>query len=139
MTRALSLLVLLTLLGGTGLAAATTGRQAVLDHYAALAHEADPHFAAFTASAGKAFFLARPAAGGSETPSCTVCHTADPRNEGRTRAGKAISPMAVSRTPDRFADLEKVEKWFGRNCHTVYGRDCTPAEKGNFITFMASQ
>ena len=47
--------------------------------------------------------------------------------------------MAVSVTPDRFTDLAKVEKWFRRNCNTVLGRECTPAEKGDFIAFMTSQ
>ena len=55
------------------------------------------------------------------------------------RAGKVLAPMAVSQTPDRFTDLAKVEKWFSRNCQTVYGRLCTAIEKGDFIAFMASQ
>jgi len=56
-----------------------------------------------------------------------------------TRAGQAIAPMAVSVTPDRFTDLAKLEKWFRRNCDTVLGRECTSAEKGDYIAFMASQ
>jgi hypothetical protein len=59
-------------------------------------------------------------------------------NTGRTRAGKEIAPMAVSRSPNRFTDPAKVEKWFTRNCRTVYGRPCTAEEKGNYLSFMGS-
>jgi hypothetical protein len=114
-------------------------RQAVLNHYAAQAKQADPGFRGFDAATGRAFFLAKPGGGVPETPSCTTCHTNDPRRPGRTRAGKEIAPMAVSVTPSRFSDLAKVEQWFRRNCHTVYGRACTPAEKGNYITYMMAQ
>ncbi len=139
MRKALPLLVAVVVGGAVAGAAATTGRQAVLDHYATEAKKEDPHFKAFSAAAGKAFFLAHPGTGRPQTPSCSYCHTTNPRNDGRTRAGKLIQPMAVSRTPSRFTDLDKVEKWFRRNCHTVYGRECTAEEKGNFITFMASE
>ena len=97
----------------------------------------DPAFAGFSADRGKAFFLASHGSG--DTPSCSTCHTTDPTNLGRTRVGKAIKPMAVSANPDRFTDLAKVEKWFRRNCNTVLGRECTPAEKGDFIAFMTSR
>jgi hypothetical protein len=53
--------------------------------------------------------------GSTETPSCTTCHTRDPKNLRQTRAGKEILPLAVSRTPDRFTDFDRTEKWFGRN------------------------
>ena len=55
---------------------------------------------------------------------------------GQTRAGKEIDPMAISKTPDRFTDPDKVEKWFGRNCNSVLGRTCTPLEKGDVLTFF---
>ena len=45
--------------------------------------------------------------------------------------------MAVSVTPERFTDAAKVEKWFGRNCNTVLGRECTALEKGDFITYLS--
>jgi hypothetical protein len=47
--------------------------------------------------------------------------------------------MAVSMTPDRFTDPEKVAKWFSRNCNGVLGRDCTAVEKGDFITYLSSK
>ncbi|HTW26519.1 MAG TPA: DUF1924 domain-containing protein [Acetobacteraceae bacterium] len=114
-------------------------RQAILSHYAAEARREDPNFKGFSASAGQAFFLAHPAAARPATPSCSTCHTTNPRNWGMTRAGKRIAPVAVSVTPSRFTDLHKVELWFRRNCNSVYGRPCTAIEKGDYITFMASQ
>jgi hypothetical protein len=47
--------------------------------------------------------------------------------------------MALSKTPDRYGDIDKLEKWFDRNCTSVLGRTCSPVEKGDFITFMVTQ
>ena len=93
----------------------------------------------FSVDAGRALFMSQNTGGKAATPSCSTCHTTDPTAQGRTRVGKVIEPMAVSRTPDRFTDAEKVEKWFRRNCTSVLGRECTAEEKGNFLTFMISQ
>ncbi len=120
-------------------AIAASGQNAVLTRYAELAKAADAQFAEFSADRGKAFFFATHSQGSTETPSCTTCHTQDPRNMGQTRAGKDILPMAVSKTADRFTDFEKTEKWFGRNCQSVLGRQCTAVEKGDFITFLSGQ
>lgn len=111
----------------------------VLAGFAEAARAADRNFTGFSAQRGHAFFLARPATGKPGTPSCTSCHAADPNRPGTTRAGKAIAPMALSRTPDRFSDPEKIEKWFRRNCNSVLGRTCSAVEKGDFITFMISR
>lgn len=111
-------------------------RDDILAGYAAAAKAADAGFAGFDAGRGQAFFNQENTIS-AEAPSCTSCHTKSPLKAGKTRAGKVIDPMAVSVTPDRFTDPEKVEKWFGRNCNTVLGRDCTPAEKGDFITYMS--
>jgi mono/diheme cytochrome c family protein len=121
------------------IALAASGQDAVLSRYAQLAKTSDDKFVDFSADRGKAFYLAVHSEGSSETPSCSTCHTQDPRNMGQTRAGKDIAPMAVSKTPDRFTDFEKTEKWFGRNCKSVLGRECTPIEKGDFISFLSSQ
>ena len=123
----------------SGLAQAGSAR-ATLMHYEKLARAAG-HFPAggFSAKRGSAFFHARHGGGRPATPSCTTCHTKSPRNWGRTRAGKRIAPVALSKTPDRFSDLAKVEKWFHRNCRSVLGRDCTVREKGDYIAYMMSQ
>ena len=52
-----------------------------------------------------------------------------------SRSSRWRSRPTRSATPNQ-AD---VEKWFKRNCKQVLGRECTPAEKGDFITFMMSQ
>lgn len=130
-------IILAALLLSIGAAFADAGRDAILAGYLAEAKQADPAFAGFSADAGKRFFLATHQGGKPDTPSCTTCHTKEPTALGQTRAGKSIDPMAVSLTPARFTDPAKVEKWFGRNCESVLGRACTPAEKGNFITFMS--
>ncbi len=116
-----------------GLAVASTARDAILKTYA---HEAG--VTSFSAADGKALFQGHHTGGKAETPSCTTCHTKNPRVMGQTRAGKAIKPMAVSQNPDRFTDPAKVEKWFRRNCHTVLGRTCTAKEKGEIITYLSS-
>jgi hypothetical protein len=47
--------------------------------------------------------------------------------------------MAVSANAARFTDARDVEKRFSRDCKNVLGRACTAAEKGDFITFLASR
>jgi hypothetical protein len=121
------------------LAVADPKRDAILADLATQTKAADPAFTAFDAERGKTFWFAAHAGGKPETPSCTTCHTKDPKAVGQTRAGKEIAPMAVSKTPNRFTDPEKVAKWLLRNCKTVLGRECTPVEKGDIITFLASQ
>lgn len=117
---------------------AGAGQDAVLAEYLKQAKAADAGFGGFDAARGKAFFLADHTGGKPDTPSCNSCHTKDPKSAGKTRAGKAIDPMAVSVQPDRFTDMAKTEKWFGRNCNSVLGRDCTAQEKGDFIAYMSS-
>ena len=117
---------------------AGAGQDAVLAEYLKQAKAADAGFAGFDAARGKTFFLADHTGGKPDTPSCTSCHTKDPKSTGKTRAGKATDPMAVSAQPDRFTDMAKTEKWFGRNCNSVLGRECTAQEKGDFIAYMSS-
>ena len=123
----------------TALAAkAGPAQDAIIAHYAELAKAADPAFTAFSAKDGEAFFQANHTGGGADTPSCTTCHTADPRAVGKTRVGKAIEPMALSASPDRYSDPAKFEKWIGRNCNSVLGRDCTTKEIGDVVTYLTS-
>jgi mono/diheme cytochrome c family protein len=125
-------LAVLALLGLGGIAAAGSAQDALIADYAKEAG------AAASADRGKAFFHASQTGGKPDTPSCTTCHTADPRQPGKTRAGKAIDPMAVSVTPSRFTDKAKAEKWFARNCDSVLGRACTAGEKADFIAYLNS-
>ncbi|MCB1893515.1 MAG: DUF1924 domain-containing protein, partial [Rhodocyclaceae bacterium] len=50
--------------------------------------------------------------------------------------GKAIKPLAPRAEAARFTDAAKTEKWFRRNCSEVVGRECTAAEKADFILFL---
>ena len=135
----LSSFALVAVAGVAAAGVASPARDAILTAFAAAAKQADPGFTGFSAERGHAFWTAAHTGGKPDTPSCTSCHTPDPTAEGQTRAGKQIAPMAVSKTPDRFTDPAKVEKWFGRNCSTVLGRDCTAAEKGDVITYLAGK
>lgn len=129
----------LALAAGTAFAAGNPARQSILFAFAAEARRADPAFAGFAAERGAALFTANHTGGGVDTPSCTTCHGASPTARGQTRAGKPIEPMAVSATPDRYTDPEKVAKWFERNCNSVLGRACTAQEKGDVVTFLSSK
>ncbi|WP_068117617.1 DUF1924 domain-containing protein [Tropicimonas marinistellae] len=91
-----------------------------------------------SAERGKELFMANHTGGKPDTPSCTTCHTADPKAAGQARTGKPIEPLAPSANPERFTDLKFVEKWFGRNCNSVLGRDCTAAEKADVLAWLAS-
>ncbi|MCM2297251.1 DUF1924 domain-containing protein [Rhodoferax sp.] len=123
-------------LAGTSTAAP---REELMAQYASAAKAADPTFAGFTAARGKALFLQAFTGGKPDTPSCTSCHGRDPRAPGRTLTGKSIEPVAVSASPTRYTDPVKVEKWFKRNCTEVMGRECSAREKGDWLSFMASQ
>ena len=114
-------------------------QQKIIDGFATQAKAHDPAFKGFSAEAGRAFFFAEQTGGTGEASNCTVCHGRDPKKPGATRAGKPIDPLAPSANPQRFTDLAFVEKWFGRNCDTVLGRECTVIEKGNFLAYMAAQ
>ncbi|MBF0143006.1 MAG: DUF1924 domain-containing protein [Magnetococcales bacterium] len=96
---------------------------------------------AFEAKAGEKLWrssLGKDAEGNDR--SCVTCHTGDPKQAGKhPKTGKAIEPMAQSVNVQRFTDPAKVEKWFGRNCRQVLGRECTPQEKGNILTYLGSQ
>lgn len=120
-------------------AIASPARDSIIAGIKAEAKATDPSFSGFSAERGKAFFEASQSGGKPATPSCTSCHGKTPFATGQTRAGKIIEPMAVSKTPARFTDPEKVGKWFRRNCNSVLGRECTAVEKGDYLIFMMSQ
>lgn len=109
-------------------------REDLLAQYATAAKSAG-----FSAARGQTLHTQNFAGGKADTPACTSCHGKDPRGAGRTPIGKAIDPVAVSVTPTRYTDPAKVEKWFKRNCNEVLGRECTPQEKGDWLTYVSSQ
>ena len=120
-------------------APAASPRDEILAQYADAAKASSPTFAGFSAKRGEALYLGNFTGGKPNTPSCTTCHGDSPRSAGRTPAGKAIDPVAVSVSATRYTDPAKVEKWFRRNCTEVLGRECTPLEKGDWLTYVISQ
>jgi len=85
---------------------------------------------------GKAFYN-RQFGLSADMPGCYSCHTRDPRHSGEhVITGKGIRPMAVSANPKRFTRMKKTEKWFRRNCKELLERECTAAEKANFISYL---
>lgn len=123
----------------TAPAADTSVRDRLLEEFAAQAKQADPAFAGFSAERGATLYSSKFTTGNADTPSCTTCHGNSPKDTGKTRAGKAIEPLALSVNPQRLTDPAKVAKWFQRNCKSVLGRECTPLEKGDFIHFISAQ
>ena len=109
---------------------------AVLDGYASEARASDPAFAP-SAARGETIYRTEHMQDGKPV-SCATCHTNDPRQSGRSPAGKIVEPLAPSANAKRFTDLKNIEKWFGRNCKQVMGRPCTPAEKADFVAYLLS-
>ncbi len=106
-----------------------------LSQYARQAAEANSRFGGFSAKRGKALFNLT----SGERWSCASCHTTDPAALGEhDKTGKVIKPLAPAANPARFTRSKKVNKWFKRNCNDVFGRQCTPAEKGDVLTYLLS-
>jgi hypothetical protein len=100
------------------------------------AREAGVPEASLSAERGAAFYRSEHRATNGEVIGCASCHTANPKQAGRTRIGKRIEPLAPAANPERFTDAAKVEKWFRRNCHDVLQRACSAQEKGDFIAWL---
>ena len=131
-----AVIALIGLLAGSALSA-DPRRDALLAEFLAQARKDEAGFARFVAERGAAFYRATHPGG--KQGSCTSCHGNSPLDKGKTRAGKDIDPMAVSKSPTRYTDRDTVEKWFTRNCQDVLARACTAKEKGDFITYMMGQ
>jgi hypothetical protein len=101
--------------------------------YAEEAKQAAPQFSGLSGARGKAFFESRH---GGEW-SCSSCHTANPDDPGKhAKTGKPIAPLAPAGDAERFTSLDKVEKWFRRNCNDVLDRACTAQEKGDILAYL---
>lgn len=69
--------------------------------------------------------------------SCASCHTGDLSRAGKhVKTGKAIKPMSPQVNAERLSDNRKVEKWLLRNCKWTLGRECSPQEKADFLTYI---
>ena len=120
------------------LAALAVTPQQMLSTYAAEAAKAQPGFTP-SADRGRQFFLQRHKVS-DKAPACSSCHTDNPRNSGsHAITSKSIEPLAPAANAERFTGEAKTEKWFRRNCTEVVGRECTSAEKADFIQFLLSR
>lgn len=78
--------------------------------------------------------------GSDKARSCALCHGENLTQSGKhAKTGKPIEPLAPSANPQRLTDLAEIEKWFKRNCTWTVGRECTPQEKGDFLSFLRKQ
>lgn len=69
--------------------------------------------------------------------SCSSCHGAVPTQTGKhASTGKPIAALAPAFNAERFTDKAKTEKWFRRNCNDVVGRECTPSEKADLLSWL---
>lgn len=81
-----------------------------------------------------------PQTDGSAPRSCTTCHGSELTQPGKhVKTGKVIEPLAPSVNPQRLTDPKKVEKWLRRNCRWTLGRECSAAEKADFISYIDTQ
>lgn len=103
--------------------------------YAAEAAKATPGFAP-SAKRGQSFFTKEWGVS-QKMPNCTVCHGKNLKVDGKhVITDKRIDPFSPAANQERFTSSAKVEKWFKRNCNEVVGRECTAAEKADFIQFV---
>lgn len=119
------------------LAGAETPQQMVAT-YAAQASAAQPGFAP-SAERGRQLYMHRFAVA-DKMPNCAACHTDNPASAGKhVITDKPIQPLAPAANPERLTSVAKVEKWFRRNCSEVIGRECSAAEKADFLQFLAQR
>jgi cytochrome c peroxidase len=116
----------------------TASAQKLENKYEAIAKNIDPASKGASAEQGKAFFNRELTIKGKQV-ACASCHTTNPANTGKNMVtGKPIKPLAPSANPERFSDVDKVEKNFEKHCLDIIGRDCTAQEKANFIAYLNS-
>lgn len=107
----------------------------MLRAYESEARQAGPAFAGFSARRGEQIFKSKH---GSDL-SCASCHTENPSVPGRhAKTGKLIAPLAPAANAERFANIDKTEKWFRRNCNDVLARSCSALEKGDVLAYLLS-
>lgn len=126
--------------------------------YADMARQADPGFKGFSAERGRDFYFRKHKLDDGSELACSTCHHEDPRigttahidqipcrachvtlhkgAKGRSSIKRQIGPLAPLINPNRFTNEWQVEFWFNWNCELLLKRECTPREKGDFITWL---
>lgn len=136
MRKTLSILVTIIGLVSLPALADVNGAITLSKKYANIAKVINKDYKGPDAAAGKAFFNRELTLKGKPV-SCSSCHTANPADKGKhTATGKEILPLAPSANAKRFSDLDKVEKNFEKHCLEVIARDCTAAEKADYIAYL---
>jgi len=126
---------LFVLLATGAVAASAVTPTQLLETYTAEAAKQTPGFAPSAQRGGQ--FYAQRFTVSEKMPACTSCHSDSPAQAGRhVVTGKTIKPLAPRAEPARFTDPAKAEKWFKRNCGEVVGRECSAAEKADFVKFV---
>jgi cytochrome b len=112
--------------------AAPAAVQALIDGYAAAGG------ANFSADAGKALFQGQPYR--RQCRHAVVHHVPHDRSRRKSatpararRSRRWPRPCRPTGSPTR----PRSRKWFGRNCNTVLGRECTAQEKGDILTYLS--
>lgn len=127
-----------SILIAAALPAAAEAPQQLIAAYAAEAARATPGFAP-SAQRGRELYF-RKFGVSDRMPNCAACHTENPAGPGsHAITGKPIKPLAPAANPERVSSTAKLEKWFKRNCSEVVGRECSAAEKADFLQFIATQ
>lgn len=129
-----ALFALLGLISFSAQADVVTAQQAAND-YGLFAQRLNPDVE-LSAEAGRAFYTKKVIVAGKDL-SCSACHTENPANPGKhNTTGKNIKPMAPSVNPKRFSDINQSEKKFSEHCKDLYGKNCSPADKANFVSYL---
>jgi cytochrome c peroxidase len=103
------------------------------------AKKQDRAFTGFDPERGKKIFFEEHPNEKTGKISCATCHTSDLKKSGKTLVGKPIDPLAPSMNRSRLTNVKEIEKWLLRNFKQVYGREGTPKEKGDVLTFINAQ
>ncbi|HEX5364769.1 MAG TPA: DUF1924 domain-containing protein [Gallionella sp.] len=128
------LLALLALASISAQADVVTATKAAGD-YGLWAKKLNPK-STLSAEAGRAFYTKKVEVAGKDL-SCAACHTDNPANPGKhNETGKPIKPMAPAVNPQRFSNIQKSAAGFSKHCQDLYGKDCSPQDKGDFITYL---
>jgi cytochrome c peroxidase len=93
------------------LSKAVMASPAIISDYTSQAKQANSGFTGFSAERGKALYYRETIQNGKKI-SCAACHTADPRQPGKTPAFRPIDAMAPVVTPSRFTDAKRWRNGF---------------------------
>ena len=112
------------------LAAAAAGElpKSLLDFYASEAKASDPAFSGFSAERGEHLFRTNFSTGKPDTPSCTTCHTTDPRKTGKPARARTSSRWRPRRIQIATA-IKRKQKNGSDATATAFSAETAPRRK----------